>query len=71
MTHGTFSVTDNDRFMPTPQGRKPQNGAQFNFEGGGRFYSCFPPYHVRMIAYSLYKTLSDVLQNSLLASKRL
>lgn len=46
MTHGTFSVTDNDRYMPTPEGRKPQNGAQFNFEVGGRFISCFPPYHV-------------------------
>jgi acyl-coenzyme A synthetase/AMP-(fatty) acid ligase len=46
MTHGTFAVTDNDRNMPVPEGRKPQNAAQFNFEGGGRFYSCFPPYHV-------------------------
>lgn len=46
MTHGTFSVTDNDRNMPIPPGRRAQNGAQFNFDGGGRFFSCFPPYHV-------------------------
>ncbi|MCJ1263084.1 hypothetical protein MMC22_002954 [Lobaria immixta] len=53
MTHGTFSVTDNDRFVPTPPGRRPQNGAQFNFEGGGRFYSCFPPYHLAGIQATL------------------
>ncbi|KAI9794886.1 MAG: putative NRPS-like protein biosynthetic cluster [Peltula sp. TS41687] len=46
LTHGTFSVTDNDRNMPVPEGRRPQNGAQFNFSGGGKFYSCFPPYHL-------------------------
>ncbi|MCJ1421898.1 hypothetical protein MMC32_008265 [Xylographa parallela] len=46
MTHGTLSATDNDRYMPTPRGRLPQNGAQFNFKGGGRFFSCFPPYHL-------------------------
>jgi len=46
MTHGTFSVTDNDRNMPVPEGRRAQNAAQFNFEDGGRFFSCFPPYHV-------------------------
>lgn len=46
MTHGTFSVTDNDRNMPVPEGRAMQNAAQFNFEGGAKFYSCFPPYHV-------------------------
>lgn len=46
VTHGTFSVTDNDRNMPVPPGRRAQNGAQFNFEGSGRFFSCFPPYHV-------------------------
>ncbi|KAF7951727.1 hypothetical protein EAE96_007026 [Botrytis aclada] len=46
MTHGTFSVTDNDRNIPTPPGRRPQNGAQFHFKDGGRFYSSFPPYHL-------------------------
>ncbi|ROW14767.1 hypothetical protein VPNG_03833 [Cytospora leucostoma] len=46
MTHGTFACTDNDRNVPVPEGRRAQNAAQFNFEGGGRFYSCFPPYHL-------------------------
>lgn len=47
LTHGTFSVIDNDRNVPVPEGRIAQNAAVFNFEGGGKFYSCFPPYHVR------------------------
>ncbi|TGJ87546.1 hypothetical protein E0Z10_g1201 [Xylaria hypoxylon] len=34
MTHGTFACTDNDRNMPVPEGRVPQNAAQFDFEGG-------------------------------------
>jgi hypothetical protein len=46
MTHGTLPVTDNDRFVGCPNGRKLQNGAQFNFMGGGGFYSWFPPYHL-------------------------
>ncbi|KAI2629000.1 hypothetical protein GGS21DRAFT_526933 [Xylaria nigripes] len=46
MTHGTFACTDNDRNMPVPEGRLPQNAAQFDFNRGGRFYSCFPPYHL-------------------------
>lgn len=47
LTHGSIAVIDNDRNIPVPKGRNHQNAAQFNFEGGGRFYSCFPPYHVR------------------------
>ncbi|PHH68649.1 hypothetical protein CDD82_374 [Ophiocordyceps australis] len=46
MTHGTFSVVDNDRTMAVPEGRVAQNAARFDFEGGGKFYSCFPPYHL-------------------------
>ncbi|KAI0389463.1 hypothetical protein F5Y17DRAFT_462718 [Xylariaceae sp. FL0594] len=46
MTHGTFACTDNDRMIPVPPGRSPQNAAQFDFDGPGRFYSCFPPYHL-------------------------
>ncbi|KAI0543532.1 hypothetical protein F4679DRAFT_568274 [Xylaria curta] len=46
MTHGTFSCTDNDRYMPVPKGRALQNAFQFDFEGDGKFYSCFPPYHL-------------------------
>ncbi|PHH64774.1 hypothetical protein CDD81_4036 [Ophiocordyceps australis] len=46
MTHGTFSVVDNDRTMAVPEGRVAQNAARFDFERGGKFYSCFPPYHL-------------------------
>lgn len=53
MTHGTFSCTDNDRYIPVPEGRSPQNAAQFNFEGDGKFYSCFLPYHVSQTAVSV------------------
>lgn len=49
MTHGTLSVIDNDRKMPIPEGRAAQNAAQFDFEGGGKFYSCFPAHHVSTI----------------------
>lgn len=46
ITHGTFSATDRDPYMPAPEGRRTQNGAQFMFNPPGCFYSCFPPYHV-------------------------
>ncbi|KAF3480940.1 uncharacterized protein GIQ15_06287 [Arthroderma uncinatum] len=59
MTHGTFSVTDNDTYMPVPEGRRAQNAAQFNFEDSGRFYSCFPPYHMAGVqAYIILPTFS-------------
>lgn len=60
MTHGTFSCTDNDRNMPVPDGRSAQNAAQFNFQQGGKFYSCFPPYHVSQIG----KILQRVKENT-------
>ncbi|KAL9595942.1 MAG: hypothetical protein Q9219_006133 [cf. Caloplaca sp. 3 TL-2023] len=46
MTHGTFSATDLDRTVPVPSGRRAQNAALFDFPGGGKAYSCFPPYHL-------------------------
>ncbi|CRG88391.1 L-aminoadipate-semialdehyde dehydrogenase large subunit [Talaromyces islandicus] len=56
-TNGTVAVTDNDRNIPTPEGRKPQNGAQFQFNNGGRFYTCFPPYHLAGVqAYLILPT---------------
>lgn len=65
MTHGTFAVTDNDRYMKTPEGRAGQNGTQFNFDDGGRFYSCFPPYHVRILTFH-YTSLAFIALSSLL-----
>lgn len=64
MTHGTFAVTDNDRNMPVPENRKPQNASLFNFEGGGRFYSCFPPYHVRYFLFAFTPTRADQVVHS-------
>ncbi|KAI1119334.1 hypothetical protein F5Y14DRAFT_457645 [Nemania sp. NC0429] len=46
MTHGTLACTDNDRRITVPPGRAPQNAAQFDFKAEGKFYSCFPPYHL-------------------------
>ncbi|KAJ5368439.1 uncharacterized protein N7496_008199 [Penicillium cataractarum] len=46
LTHYTFSCTDNDPKVPVPEGRQLQNAAQFHFDPPGRFYSCFPPYHM-------------------------
>jgi hypothetical protein len=45
LTHGTFAVTDNDRNMPTPVGRRAQNTAQFNFPGAE---SSIPAFHRTM-----------------------
>ncbi|OGM49661.1 putative AMP dependent ligase/synthetase [Aspergillus bombycis] len=46
-THAAFSCTDSDRNVPVPEGRRPQNAKQFDFSPPGRFYCCFPPFHVR------------------------
>ncbi|PYI09495.1 acetyl-CoA synthetase-like protein [Aspergillus sclerotiicarbonarius CBS 121057] len=46
LTHGTFACTDNDPSMPVPEGRRAQNAAQFDFSPPGRYYSCFPPFHL-------------------------
>ncbi|KAI9874581.1 MAG: hypothetical protein M1830_009591 [Pleopsidium flavum] len=45
LNHGLFSVLDNHRNIPKIQGRKNQDYSLFNFEGGGRFYSSYPPFH--------------------------
>ncbi|KAJ5112356.1 hypothetical protein N7532_000401 [Penicillium argentinense] len=60
LTHATFSCTDNDPKIPVPEGRSPQNASQFNFSPPGRFYSCFPPYHMAGIqAYTLLPAFSQ------------
>ncbi|KAJ5105513.1 hypothetical protein NUU61_002860 [Penicillium alfredii] len=59
LTHGTFSCTDSDPSVPVPEGRRPQNAAQFDFSPPGRFYSCFPPYHLAGVqAYIILPTLA-------------
>lgn len=47
MNHRTFGVIDNDRNLPTVEGRRIKSFALFNFaDGSGRFFSSFPPFHV-------------------------
>ncbi|KAJ5172515.1 hypothetical protein N7492_005108 [Penicillium capsulatum] len=59
-THATFSCTDNDPKVSVPEGRRPQNAAQFNFNPAGRFYSCFPPYHIAGLqSFTLLPTFSQ------------
>ncbi|EIT81335.1 hypothetical protein BDV35DRAFT_366335 [Aspergillus flavus] len=45
-THAAFACTDSDRNIPVPEGRRPQNAKQFDFSPPGRFYCCFPPFHL-------------------------
>ena len=45
--HATWAVADNDRNLPTVQGRKNQSWALWNFaDDGGRYFAAFPPFHV-------------------------
>ncbi|KAL9137789.1 MAG: hypothetical protein Q9175_000994 [Cornicularia normoerica] len=46
MTHGTFAVVDNERNLPTVPGRKNRDNSIWDFEGGGRFYTMFPYFHL-------------------------
>ncbi|KAL8934421.1 MAG: hypothetical protein Q9216_005921 [Gyalolechia sp. 2 TL-2023] len=46
MTHGTFATMDNDRNLPTKDGRKRLDFTIWDFKGGGRFYTAFPPFHL-------------------------
>jgi hypothetical protein len=50
MNHATFAVIDNDRNLPTVSGRRNQNFSLWNFgEGGGLYFSSFPPFHVSLL----------------------
>jgi hypothetical protein len=46
LTNGVYTVWDNMRKIPQIAGRKNQDYSLFDFDGGGRFYSSFPAYHV-------------------------
>ena len=47
MTHGTFTVMDNDRNFPTIAGRKNHDLTIWDFDGTpGRIYEPFPPFHL-------------------------
>ena len=47
MTHGTFTVMDNDRNFPQVAGRKNHDLTIWDFDGTpGRIYEPFPPFHL-------------------------
>ncbi len=46
ITNGVYCVEDNLRLLPKVKGRKNQDYSIFDFDGGGRFYSSFPPFHL-------------------------
>jgi len=46
MTNGTFAVLDNERFLPTVDGRVKRDFSIWDFEGGGKFFTIFPYFHL-------------------------
>ena len=56
MTHGTFATMDNDRNLPDVQGRKRLDFTIWDFSGGGKFYTAFPPFHVSAAVINEWKT---------------
>ncbi|KAJ5949921.1 hypothetical protein N7454_001505 [Penicillium verhagenii] len=58
-THAAFACTDSDRNISVPEGRRPQNAQQFDFSPPGRFYCCFPPFHLAgTMAFMIIPTFS-------------
>ncbi|KAH8672605.1 hypothetical protein BGZ60DRAFT_526911 [Tricladium varicosporioides] len=66
MTHGTFAVTDNDRNMPTPRSRRPQNAARFDFGGGENFSCAFHNITATVVFGPAMLLLSDYLLSKIL-----
>lgn len=46
MTHGTFSILDNERNLPRVPRRQNRDFSIWDFPGGGRFYHIFPYFHL-------------------------
>ena len=46
ITNGVYSTYDNHRKITKIHGRKIQGYTLLEFEGGGRFYNPFPPFHL-------------------------
>lgn len=46
MTHGSFSILDNERNLPGVPGRRNRDFSIWDFPGGGRFYHIFPYFHL-------------------------
>lgn len=49
ITNGVYSVYDNHRKIQPIPGRRIQSYLLLEFEGGGRFFNPFPPFHVSAI----------------------
>lgn len=54
MTHGSFSVLDNEQNLPIVPGRTKRDWTMWSFQGEGRVYTAFPFFHVRFLAYVDY-----------------
>lgn len=48
MTHATFAVLDRERNLPKIPGRKNRDYSIWDLEGGARFYTVFPYFHVSL-----------------------
>ncbi|KAL9084959.1 MAG: hypothetical protein Q9165_007825 [Trypethelium subeluteriae] len=46
MTNGTFAVLDSERFLPTTPGRVNRDFSIWDFQGGGKFFTIFPYFHL-------------------------
>lgn len=46
ITNGFYAITDNQHKIPLIDGRGTIGYSTYQFNGGGRFYSAFPPFHV-------------------------
>ena len=65
MTHGTFTIMDNDRNFPTVAGRKNHDLTIWDFDRTpGRIYEPFPPFHLagffNKVVVPLYTTAIPV-----------
>ncbi|KAI1078275.1 acetyl-CoA synthetase-like protein [Whalleya microplaca] len=46
MTHGSFSVLDNEHNLPSVPGRRKRDWTMWSFQGEGRVYTAFPFFHL-------------------------
>ncbi|KAI9705388.1 MAG: hypothetical protein M1820_005218 [Bogoriella megaspora] len=46
MTNGTFAMLDSERFLPTTPGRVNRDFSIWDFQGGGKFFTIFPYFHL-------------------------
>lgn len=46
MTHASFAALDRERRFPTTPGRPNRDYSIWDFNGGGRFYTVFPYFHL-------------------------